>query len=124
MSNNEVKSKRVRQEKRAMRVRRRLKADTVKPRLCVVKSNKHIQAQIIDDENGVTLAGVATYGKEFRNTEFNKKSKKAAAKLGEKIAALAKEKNIKEAVFDRGPFKYHGILHELAEAARAGGLKL
>lgn len=124
MSSNDVKDSSIRKQKRGMRVRRRVKAGSIKTRLTVTKSNAHIQAQLIDDEKGVTVGGVATFGKEFRDTEFNKKSKKAAKKLGEAIAAIAKEKNIKEVVFDRGPFKYHGILHELAEAARAGGLKL
>lgn len=95
----------------------------MKPRLSVVKSNNHIQVQLIDDEQGKTLAGTATFAKEFRKTEFGKKNKASARKLGEKIAALAQEQNIKELVFDRGPFKYHGILAELADAARAAGLK-
>lgn len=109
--------------KRALRVRKALCGTSTKPRLCVVKSNKHIQAQLIDDEAGKTLAGTATFAKEFRGTEFAKKSKASARKLGEQIAELAKSKDIKEVVFDRGPFKYHGILAELANAARAGGLQ-
>lgn len=109
--------------KRSMRVRKHLHGSIVKPRLCVVKSNKHIQVHLIDDENGVTLGSTATFAKEFRSTEHNCKNKSSARKLGERIAEIAKEKNIKEVVFDRGPFKYHGILAELADAARAGGLK-
>lgn len=109
-------------EKRALRVRKRLLGTSTKPRLCVVKSNCHIQAQLIDDETGYTLGSTATFAKEFRNTEFNKKNKASARKLGEQIAEIAKSKNIKEVVFDRGPFKYHGILAELANAARANGL--
>lgn len=109
--------------KRSLRVRKHLKGTSVKPRLCVVKSNCHIQAQLIDDETGKTLGGTATFAKEFRKTEFNRKNKASARKLGEHIAEIAKSKNIKEVVFDRGPFKYHGILAELANAARAGGLQ-
>jgi len=109
--------------KRALRVRKHLRGTSTKPRLCVVKSNCHIQAQLIDDESGQTLAGISTFAKEFRQTEFNKKNKASARKLGEHIAEIAKSKNIKEVVFDRGPFKYHGILAELADAARAGGLQ-
>lgn len=108
--------------KRALRVRKHLRGTNLKPRLCVVKSNNHIQAQIIDDEKGITLGSVATFSKKFRNTEFSRKNKASARKLGEEIAEIAKSKNIKEIVFDRGPFKYHGILAELADAARAGGL--
>jgi large subunit ribosomal protein L18 len=109
--------------KRAVRVRKHLKGTSAKPRLCVVKSNSHIQAQLIDDENGYTLCSVATFSKQFRDTDFGKKNKVSARKLGEEIAEMAKSKNIKAVVFDRGPFKYHGILAELADAARAGGLQ-
>lgn len=109
--------------RRALRVRKHLRGNGSKPRLCVVKSNCHIQVQLIDDETGKTLGGTATFAKEFRNTEFNRKNKESARKLGEHIAEIAKSKNIKEVIFDRGPFKYHGILAELAEGARAGGLQ-
>lgn len=109
--------------KRAMRVRRCLHGTSAKPRLTVIKSNCHIQAQLIDDDRGITLGGTATYAKEFRNTEFGKKNKQSARKIGEKIAQIAKQHNVSEVVFDRGPFKYHGILAELADAARSGGLR-
>lgn len=109
--------------KRTMRVRKKLRGTSSKPRLCVVKSNKHIHAQLIDDESRKTLGMVATFAKEFRDTEFAKKNKASAAKLGEKIAQIAQQYNISEVVFDRGPFKYHGILAALADAARGAGLK-
>lgn len=109
--------------KRALRVRKHLRGTGLKPRLSVVKSNKHIQVQIIDDEKGQTLGSTATFAKEFRGTDFGKKNKTSAKKLGEKIAEIAKAKNIKEVVFDRGPFKYHGILAAIADAAREGGLQ-
>lgn len=118
-----VNHKQVLRKKRAIRVRKHLRGNAAKPRLCVVKSNKHIQAQLIDDELGITLGSIATFSKELRNTEFNKKNKTAARKLGENIAEIAKSKNIKEVIFDRGCAKYHGILAELADAARAGGLQ-
>ncbi len=118
-----VNHKQVLRKKRAIRVRKRLQGSAAKPRLCVVKTNKHIQAQLIDDELGITLGSVATFSKELRDTEFNKKNKTAARKLGENIAEIAKSKNIKEVIFDRGSAKYHGILAELADAARAGGLQ-
>jgi large subunit ribosomal protein L18 len=110
-------------KKRALRVRKQLKNGAAKPRLCVIKSNAHIQVQLIDDSLGQTLGGVATFSKEFRNTEFGKKNKASARKLGEEIAKIALSKDVKEVVFDRGPFKYHGILAELANGARAGGLQ-
>jgi large subunit ribosomal protein L18 len=122
MRNTIIKLQKVRRN-RAMRTRKKLRGTEAKPRLCVVKSNKHIQVQIIDDENGRTLGSTATFAKEFRNTEYSKKNKKSARKLGEHIAEIAKSHHIKEVVFDRGPFKYHGILAELADAARNGGLQ-
>lgn len=121
--NNQVKKASVLRVKRAVRVRKHLRGTTAKPRLCVVKSNCHIQAQLIDDTEGKTLGSVATFSKEFSNTEFCKKNKVSAKKLGEQIAEIAKAKNIKEVVFDRGPSKYHGVLAEFADAARAGGLQ-
>lgn len=117
-----LKKQEVRQ-KRTWRVRKKLRGTSSKPRLCVVKSNKHIHVQLIDDDAGKTLGSAATYAKEFRDTEFAKKNKTSAAKLGELIAEIAKKNDINEVVFDRGPFKYHGILAALADSARAAGLK-
>lgn len=108
---------------RALRVRKNIHGTAAKPRLCVIKTNKHIQVQLIDDDNHSTLGSIATFSKEFKNSEFSRKNKASAAKLGEKIAQIAQEKNIKEIVFDRGPFKYHGILASLADAARTAGLQ-
>jgi len=113
----------IKQVARGQRVRKKLRGSSIKPRLCVVKSNKHIEVQLINDEEGVTIGSTSTFAKEFRNTEFNKKCKKTASKLGERIAEIANENNVKEVVFDRGPHKYHGILAELATSARSGGLK-
>lgn len=120
---NEIIKKHTLRTKRAYRVRKTLKGSSFKPRLSVHKSNQHIQAQLIDDEKGVTLAMVGTFSKGFKGTEFGKKNKASAKKLGEEIAKLAIKQNIHEVVFDRGPFKYHGLLNELASAAREQGLK-
>ena len=109
--------------KRALRVRKHLRGTSTKPRLCVCKTNSHIHVQLIDDETGHTLGATATFSKQFKDTEFNRKNKASARKLGEHIAEIAKSKNIKEVVFDRGSAKYHGVLAELADAARAGGLQ-
>ncbi len=114
---------RLKRKRRTLRVRKHLRGDSLRPRLCVVKSNQHIEVQVIDDEKRVTIASTSTRSKEFKNTEFNKRNKASARKLGEKIAELASEKNIKEVIFDRGCHKYHGILSELAEGARGAGLK-
>jgi large subunit ribosomal protein L18 len=120
---NELMNIQRKRKTRALRVRKKLRGTSLKPRLSVNKTNCHVQVQLIDDEAGITLAGLATNSKEFRDTEFNKKNKASARKLGERIAELAIEKNIKEVVFDRGSFKYTGILAELADAARTAGLK-
>lgn len=110
-------------EKRALRVRKKLRGCASKPRLSVHKSNKHILAQLIDDEKGITLGMVGTFSPIFKGTEFMKKNKQSAEKIGEEIAKIAKEKSIEEVIFDRGQFKYHGILASLADAARSNGLK-
>jgi large subunit ribosomal protein L18 len=85
-----------------------------------MRSNKHLFAQLIDDENHITLFGVGTMGKK---APFGKKSKEAARKIGEKVGTFAKEKNIKNVVFDRGPYKYHGLVAEIANGAREAGLQ-
>lgn len=110
-------------DKRALRVRKKVRGSALKPRLSVHKSNKHILAQLIDDEKGITLGMVGTFSPVFKGTEFTKKNKESAEKIGVEIAKIAKDKNIEEVVFDRGQFKYHGILATLADAARANGLK-
>lgn len=109
-------------EKRAHRVRKKLRGTKECPRLCVVKTNANIDVQIIDDEAGNTLAHVNTFSTEYKKKKYGKKNKETAKKLGEKIAELAKQKNIHKVIFDRGPFKYHGILAVLADAAREKGL--
>lgn len=120
---NVILKKRKLVKNRSLRVRKHMQGTALKPRLSVFKSNAHLQAQLIDDTNGTTLDSIATFSKEFRGTEFGKKSKAAGKKLGEAIAKKAMTLGIKEVIFDRGPFKYHGILAELADAARAAGLK-
>ncbi|CAM0117759.1 50S ribosomal protein L18 [Rhabdochlamydiaceae symbiont of Dictyostelium giganteum] len=108
--------------KRAARVRRSLKGSATKPRLCVMKSNQHIAAQLIDDEAGVTLASANTLMKHIRG-KVSGNNKDAARIIGTELAERAKEKNITTVVFDRGFNKYHGVIAELANAARAGGLQ-
>ncbi len=121
--NKEIQKVKERRQKRAWRVRKRMHGTRQKPRLSVNKSNKHIQVQLIDDDQKITLGGIATFSNEFRDTEFATKSKASAKKLGERIAEIAKQQQIREVIFDRGAFKYHGILAEIADAARAGGLE-
>lgn len=119
---SELKKSQERRAKRAIRVRKNLRGTKLKPRLSVHKSNQHIHVQLIDDEAGQTLAAVSTLSKGFKGTDAGKKSKASAKKLGAQIAELAKQKEIKEIVFDRGCYTYHGVLAELADAARENGL--
>ena len=90
-------------------------------RLDVFRSAKHIYAQIIDDEKGVTLVSASSMDKDFEGFGGNVE---AAAKVGKKVAERALEKGITEVVFDRGGFVYHGRVKALADGAREGGLKL
>lgn len=105
--------------KRHARVRAKISGTPECPRLNVFRSAKHIYAQIIDDVNGVTLAAASTMDKEFEGAGGNKE---AARKVGQMIAKRAMDKNIKDVVFDRGGYIYHGRVKELAEGAREGGL--
>lgn len=111
-----------RRSKRALRVRKHLRGSSIKPRMSVQKSNLHLGVQLIDDDKGITLASVSTMMKDLR-TKGIKKSKETAKLLGTKIAELAKEKEIQTVVFDRGCFKFHGLIAELANAAREAGLQ-
>ena len=103
-----------------MRVRKKLRGTPTRPRLSVFKSLNHIGVQIIDDENGYTLASYSTLVKDLSG---KKKSKETARLVGQKIAEIAKEKKIESIIFDRGRFKFHGIIAELANAARENGIK-
>lgn len=121
--NNTLKKTLQRRKRRAHHVRKKIHGTQARPRLSVHKTNKHLQAQLINDDEGVTIGSVSTYSKSMRDTEHNKKSKNAAKQIGEMIAKIAKDNKIKEVIFDRGAFKYHGVLAELADAARNAGLK-
>lgn len=107
---------------RAIRVRKHLRGTLERPRLSVLKSNQHIAVQLIDDEQSITLASASTLTKEFRAKKLGR-SKEAAKQIGAQIAELAKAKDIKAVVFDRGHYKFHGVIAELANAARANGLQ-
>lgn len=107
---------------RHLRIRKHVFGKTNCPRLCIYKSLKYIYAQIIDDENGITLVSASTNESSLRENEKNLKNKEAAKLLGRILAERAKEKNIKNVVFDRGGFKYHGVIKEFADMARNGGL--
>ncbi len=101
---------------RHKRIRKQIIGTKDMPRLCVYRSNKNISAQIIDDENGVTLASASSINMKGNNTEI-------ATKVGELIATEAKKAKIKKVVFDRGGYLYHGRVKALADAAREKGLE-
>ena len=106
---------------RKKRTRFKLKKVSSRKRLTVFRSNNHLYAQIINDEQGTTLACVSSLEKSFQNKK-NKSKKKLAEDLGKEIAKRSIKNGIKEVSFDKGKYKYHGIIKILAEAARAGGL--
>ena len=105
--------------RRHIRVRRKVSGTPECPRLCMFRSNSGIYAQIIDDTKGVTLVAASTLDKEVKTKHSNKE---AAKEVGALIAKRAKDKKITDVVFDRSGYIYHGVVKELADAAREGGL--
>ncbi len=117
------KSRNDRRIKRHARVRKNMVGTPDKPRLCVFRSNKNISCQIIDDVNHTTLCAASSLDKELQAEVGYGGNKDAAKKVGEAIATRALAKGIEEVCFDRSGFLYHGRVKELADGARAGGLK-
>lgn len=123
--------KQEKRERRHKRVRAKIKGTVKLPRLCVFRSNKHIYAQLIDDEKSHTLASASDLElKKFKTKKKKQKDQKnltpkvmIAYEVGKLIAKKATEKKIEKVVFDRGGYKYHGRVKALAEGAREGGLK-
>ncbi len=111
----------VKQQRRASRVRTRIARQAIgRPRLSVHRTNCHIYAQVIDDLKGCTLAAASTQDKDLKG-KF-KANKDAAAAVGKLVAQRATKAGVKEVVFDRGSYLYHGREKALAEAAREAGL--
>ncbi|ODN30355.1 50S ribosomal protein L18 [Fervidobacterium thailandense] len=108
---------------RHKRIRKKIFGTPERPRLSVFRSEKHIYAQIIDDTKGITLAAASTTEKALREKLQKTWNIEAAKEVGKLIAERALAKGIKEVVFDRGGFKYHGRVKALADAAREAGLK-
>ena len=113
-------NRKLERERRHKRVRTKISGTSECPRLSVFRSNTNLYAQIIDDTKGTTLVQASTLDKEVKNKKSNIE---AAKEIGALIAKRATAKNIKEVVYDRSGYIYHGIVKELAEAARAGGLE-
>ncbi len=113
-------SKQVARRVRHERVREKIFGTSEVPRLCVFRSNTNIYAQIIDDEKGCTLVSASSLDKELNLKNNNIES---ASKVGESLAKKAKKAGIKQVVFDRGGYMYHGKVKALAEACRENGLE-
>ncbi|MBQ7244342.1 MAG: 50S ribosomal protein L18 [Bacilli bacterium] len=111
--------KNVARVRKHLRVRAKISGTAEKPRLCVFRSNKHIEAQIIDDVKGVTLCSASSVQLKLANGS----NCEAAAKVGAELAKRALAKGIEVVAFDRGGYLYHGRVAALADAAREGGLK-
>jgi len=109
-------------EKRAKRVRKKVFGSAARPRLTVCRSMKNVYAQLIDDEDGISLLGVSSLAPAIRDRKFEGGKIDVAKAVGKLVAEKAKEKGISEVVFDRNGYLYHGRIRAVAEGAREGGL--
>ena len=109
--------------KRKKRIRKKLVGSANRPRLCVFRSAKHIYAQVIDDSIGQTLAAASSTEKAIREKSEAQNKVTDATAVGEMIGQRAVEKGIKQVVFDRNGFLYHGRVKAVSEGAREAGLK-
>ena len=114
--------KKVRKERIRKRVRKQIKGVPSRPRLIVIRSNRYIYVQVVDDLSGRILTSASTLEKEFREKARNTKNKEASQLLGSVLAKRLKEKSLETIVFDRGIYPYHGRIKALAEALRAEGI--
>jgi len=110
-------------KRRKKRFQKMIRGTPERPRLCVFRSNKHIYAQIVDDQAPRTIAAVSTLSKELASLADKRATKEGARKVGELIAKKAQERNIQKVVFDRNGFLYHGRVQAVADAARQAGLE-
>ncbi len=106
-------------ERRHARIRKQISGTSDRVRLCVMVSNKHIYAQLVDDEKSSTLASVSSSGKDG----VGRKNAEGARQIGQRLAEIAKDIGVKNIVFDRGGYKYHGRVKAIAEAVREAGFK-
>jgi large subunit ribosomal protein L18 len=106
-----------------VRIRKKIQGTARRPRLNIFRSLNHIYAQLIDDEQGVTLVSASSLDKEIRPQNRSGGNVAGAKTVGTEIAKRAKSKGIETVVYDRGGYRYHGRVKTLAEAAREAGLK-
>jgi large subunit ribosomal protein L18 len=114
-------ARRLSKTRRHFRLRKKISGTPERPRLVVHRSSRHLHAQLVDDLAGRTIAAASTIEPDVRAVEGDKSAR--GAKVGELIAARAKEAGVEAVVFDRGGHDYHGRIAALADAAREGGLK-
>jgi len=117
-----VRTRLSRRKRRHRRVRTKISGTPECPRLNVYRSINNIYAQVIDDQSGKTLAAASTLDPQLRTELSHGGNREAARKVGTLVANRAIDKGIKDVVFDRGGYLYHGRVKELAEGAREGGL--
>lgn len=115
-------SKNQARQHRKIRIRKKVNGSAERPRLVVFRSNTHIYAQIVNDQEGATLASASTLAMSRKQPGLHG-NKSGATEVGKEIARLAKEKNIDKVVFDRNGYIYHGKVKAVAEGAREGGLE-
>jgi large subunit ribosomal protein L18 len=108
-------------KRRKQRVRKSVRGTDARPRVCVFRSNRHIYAQVISDDQGTTLAAASTLSDNLAGAK--KEKLEAAKQVGLTLARICKEKNITQVVFDRNGFLFHGRVKAVADGAREGGLE-
>ncbi|HKL16538.1 MAG TPA: 50S ribosomal protein L18 [Balneolaceae bacterium] len=120
-----MKKNRVKTERRN-KIRRRIRATITgtaeRPRLAVFKSSKHVYLQLINDRENVTITTVSSLSNDLQDEIADKSKMEAATLIGQTMAKIALDHGVKKVVFDRGGYKYHGIIKAAADGAREGGL--
>lgn len=115
-------SKKLARLKRQRRIRKKVTGSIARPRLCVFRSARHVYAQIIDDDQGITLASASSLEPSFKAMEKFESKIAQAVFIGKLIGERAKEKGIQQVVFDRNGFLYHGRIKAVSDGAREAGL--
>jgi large subunit ribosomal protein L18 len=125
MATNNSATRRMRRERRHLRVRRKVNGTGERPRLVVFRSLNQIEGQVVDDVRGITLVGLSTLAKDLREQKAQDGQTKTEASraAGKRLAERAREMGITQVVFDRGGYIYHGRVKAFAEGAREGGLE-
>ena len=118
-----ISDRKQRRDKIKRRSRQQVRGTATRPRLAVFRRLRHLYAQVIDDDKGVTIASVSTLEKASAGDLSSTGGREAGKRVGELIAERAKSQGVDAVVFDRGGFQYHGVIRAIAEGAREAGLK-